>query len=178
MAHKEQQIFCKSIKDKYPNFFSNKKVLDIGSLDINGSNKSYFSNCEYLGIDIGEGKNVDLVCRGHELEMPGETYDVIISTECFEHDMYYTETIRNANRMLKSNGLFVFTCATTGRPEHGTRRTSLSDAPLLSGEWSDYYRNLTEKDIREVLDVDLIFSEYRFEVNEKSHDLYFYGIKK
>lgn len=177
MAHKEQQIFCKNIKDKYPDFFSNKKVLDIGSLDINGSNKSYFSNCDYLGIDVGEGRNVDLVCRGHELEVPDETYDVIISTECFEHDMYYIKTIRNAGRMLKSGGLFVFTCATTGRPEHGTRRTSPSDAPLLSGEWSDYYKNLTEKDIREAIDIDLNFSEYKFDVNEKSHDLYFYGIK-
>jgi hypothetical protein len=58
-------------------------------------------------------------------------------------------------RMLKSNGLFIFTCATDGRAEHGTNRTSPADAPLLTGNWSDYYKNLTETDIMDVLDIDI-----------------------
>ena len=180
MAHKEQIEYCVKIKNKFDKFFKNCKILDIGSLDINGSNKFLFENCEYTGIDVGPGKNVDIVCKGHEFLQPDSFYDVIISTECFEHDMYYDLTIKNAIRLLKPEGLFLFTCASTGRPEHGTRRTSPADAPLLSNfeQWSDYYKNLTEEDIENVLDLNNIFSEYKFEQNRISCDLYFYGVKK
>ena len=39
MAHKEQRDFCFRVKNIYPDFFKNKKVLDIGSLDVNGNSK-------------------------------------------------------------------------------------------------------------------------------------------
>ncbi len=35
MAHKEQIAFCTNIQNMFPEFFSNKFVLDIGSLDVN-----------------------------------------------------------------------------------------------------------------------------------------------
>jgi len=179
MAHKEQKDFCLKVKQKYPEYFLNKNVLDVGSLDINGNNRYLFENCSYCGIDVGEGNNVDIVCKGHEFNIADETYDVIISTECFEHDMYYNKTILNIIRMLKSNGLFLFTCASENRPEHGTRRTSQQDAPLLInyGDWFDYYKNLTEQDIRNCINIDSIFKEYNFETNNQSFDLYFCGIK-
>ncbi|PMM40246.1 methyltransferase domain-containing protein [Vibrio splendidus] len=181
MAHPQQIKYCQSIKEKFPSYFKDKFVLDIGSLDINGANRDLFESCKYIGVDIGIGKNVDIVSKGHELTLPNETFDTIISTECFEHDMYYQETILNIIRMLKPGGLFLFTCATEGRPEHGTSRTSSeADAPFLQqhGEWSDYYKNLTEKDVREFIDVEQEFSDYHFDVNEESYDLYFFGIKK
>ena len=34
-------MFCKSVKALHPSFFSNRLVLDIGSLDINGNNHDY-----------------------------------------------------------------------------------------------------------------------------------------
>ena len=180
MAHIQQQEFCGKIKGKYPNFFKNKKVLDIGSLDINGSNRELFSNSEYLGIDVGEGKNVDLVCIGHELKSPDNFYDVIISTEAFEHDMHYEKTILNVMRMLKPGGLFLFTCASIGRPEHGTKRYDEWTAPLLAnkGDWGNYYKNLTEEDIRKIPGFSDMFPDGVFEYNSTSKDLYFSGIKK
>lgn len=180
MAHPQQIEFCTSVKDRFPNFFFNKRVLDAGSLDINGNNKYLFEECYYCGIDVGEGPNVNIVSKIHEFSALDETYDVIISTECFEHDMYYPDSLKNIVRMLKKGGLFLFTCATTGRAEHGTTATSPVDSPLLAeyGEWADYYKNLTEKDIRECLDIESVFDCFEFQTNEESHDLYFWGIKK
>ena len=181
MAHKQQIEFCQKIKNSHSSFFSNKKVLDVGSLDINGNNRYLFENCEYTVIDIGEGRNVDIVCKAHEHSAQDQSYDFIISTECFEHDMHYEKTLKNIIRMLKPGGMFLFTCATTGREEHGTRRAHSWTAPLLSQhgqEWSDYYKNLTEEDIESVLELNNTFSEYKFEENIISCDLYFYGIKK
>lgn len=171
MAHLNQRNFCKEVKKQFPSYFKNKKVLDCGSLDVNGNNRYLFDNCKYTGIDIGEGKNVDIVSKIHEFK---GKFDLIISTECFEHDMYYEKSLQNIVSMLNSGGLFLFTCATHGRNEHGTAQTNLSSAPLLSGEWSNYYKNLAESDIKQAIDIN-VFKEYQFRVNLL--DLYFWGIK-
>lgn len=178
--HKEQINYCLSVKNKHPELFKG-KILDCGSLDINGNNRYLFEDTsEYVGIDVGIGNNVDIVCQTHKFN---GLFDVIISTECFEHDMYYKESILNIIHMLKPGGLFLFTCATTGRKEHGTSKIrNGSDCPLTQNDaqWKDYYKNLEEKDIREIIDVDNIFSEYEFSNNfiYPAFDLYFYGIKK
>lgn len=153
-------------------------MLDIGSLDINGSNKDLFKNCEYMGVDIGPGKNVDVVSEAHRLGIPSEHFTTIISTECFEHDLYYEKSLMNAVRMLAPEGLLVFTCATLGREEHGTERTSPKMSPFTSAlsEWKNYYKNLTEIDIRGAIPVNEIFKSYNFAVVQT--DLQFWGIKK
>lgn len=179
MAHVQQAEFCLSVRSAFPIYFSERIVVDIGSLDINGNNQFLFSNCLYLGVDVAPGRNVDFVSPGHALALPDGSIDTIVSTECFEHDQFYEKTLKNIIRLLKPGGMFLFSCATTGRPEHGTRRTTPHDAPLIQGlgEWSDYYKNLEEHDIREVIDIDAIFSHYAFSVNDETHDLYFWGIK-
>lgn len=177
MAHSQQADYFKSVKARHPQFFSNCRVLDLGSLDINGNNRHLFSDYEYIGVDIGEGRNVDVVCRNHEYTSD-EKFDVVISSECFEHDEFWDLSILNGIDLLKDGGLFTFTCATTGRPEHGTRRTTPSDSPFTSLIDNDYYMNLTEEDIKGKIDLDSVFSEYEFKVNTSPADLYFYGIKK
>jgi SAM-dependent methyltransferase len=197
MAHSTQQDFISYVKNKFPNFFESVKVLEIGSLDINGTMRSFFSNCDYLGIDVGKGKGVDLVCQGQEYGAPDESYDVCTSGECFEHNPYWAETFANMVRMCKSNGLVLFTCATTGRKEHGTTRTDLESSPLTVGIGWEYYKNLDEQDFRESFEesFDELFSEYEFHSTEDydnptdfiknmrtyispCEDLYFWGIKK
>lgn len=179
MAHQAQQAFFSKVKEKLPYFFTNKKILDVGSLDLNGNNLSLFTNCDYIGIDIGEGRNVTLVCIAHEYDAPDGYYDTIICGEVFEHDMHYEKTITNIIRMLRPGGLFLFSCASIGRPEHGTRRTSISDAPFLDkqGEWGDYYKNLTKGDIEKIKGFIEAFPDGVFEFNPTACDLYFFGIK-
>lgn len=173
MAHKEQLDFVNKTKSKYPQYFENVQVLDIGSLDINGNNKTHFNNCEYIGIDLAEGKNVDVVCSGH-LYKSDELFDTIISTEALEHDINYIETVKNALSLLKPNGLYIMTCASTGRPEHGTARTNRGDCPFTAD--SNYYKNLMFDDLKEILEDGL--NEIYHEYNSTAHDLYVYGMKK
>jgi len=173
MAHKEQIDFCISVKNKYPEKFINSKVLDIGSLDINGNNRYLFENPNYTGIDIGEGNNVDIVCKGHEFKSK-EKFDLIISTECLEHDKHWRETLLNAYNLLKKNGLLIISCAAPGREEHGTFKSSSFCSPFTQ----DYYRNIGENDFKEVLDLDKLFIDFELkEEHNTMHDLYFYGIK-
>lgn len=178
MAHIEQTEFLKETRTRFPSKFTGCSVLDIGALDINGTNRYLFEDYSYTGVDIGPGRNVDVVCKGHEYRST-ECYDVVISTECFEHDLHYPATIQNCIALTKPGGLFIFTCASTGRPEHGTSRTNTGwGSPYTDEQWPDYYKNLTEEDILAIPGFDQAFSEYRFEYNPVSSDLYFYGFRK
>ena len=162
MAHKEQIDFVVRVKQLFPEFFENKVVLDIGSFDVNGNNKIHFKDCDFTGLDISSGPGVDIVCPAQDFDAPDEIYDMIISCECLEHNSYYAETLQNAVRMLKPKGLLLFACATTGRKVHGTVESDKVDQ-LKYDEWitmpnvfvknwnNNYYKNLTENDIREAL---------------------------
>jgi ubiquinone/menaquinone biosynthesis C-methylase UbiE len=180
MAHQEQANFCIAIQHKFPEYFYNKKVLDCGSLELNASFKPLFTDCMYIGVDISSGKNVDVVSLIHELNFPDESFDTIISCETFEHDMFYAQSLQNIYRLLKSGGLFFFTCAAPGRPEHGTQKSESWVSPFTSNipEWCNYYKNLDENDIRKVIDIDRLFEKYEFSGNVNPNDLYFWGIKK
>jgi SAM-dependent methyltransferase len=160
--------------------FAHKRVLDCGSLDINGNNRELFTACDYTGLDVGPGKGVDVICPTHEFDAALESFDVVLSTECFEHDMHYIESLRKIASLLRPSGLFFFSCASTGRAEHGTTRSLPQDSPLTVSmpEWSNYYKNLIEEDIRDAIDVDAIFSTYAFDYNPMACDLYFWGVKR
>lgn len=179
MAHPSQFQFVQRIKDHHPSFFTNVNVLEVGSLDLNGTVRPFFNNSkEYIGIDIGPGKGVDVICEGQKYPGPDRHFDTVISCECFEHNPYWLETFLNMWRMLRYGGLMVFTCATTGRHEHGTVNWLPNASPLtIEAGWS-YYRNLTEADFRVPLNFDYFFEQFTFETDMVDHDLRFYGIKR
>lgn len=176
MAHWEQRDFVEKIRKGLPQYFSQSKVLEVGSLNINGTIRDFFIDCKYIGIDVSPGLGVDVICEGQNYNAPDDTYDVVCSAECFEHNPYWFETFQNMIRLCKDDGLVFFTCATDGREEHGTSRTTPSDSPLTIELGWNYYMNLNEKDFTSKLNFDLYFKEYHFEINDQSHDLYFWGI--
>ena len=186
MAHEEQWIFCKKVKRLFPNKFKNVKVLDIGAFDVNGNAKFLFEQSTYIGLDIGEGPGVDIICPAQDYDAPDCYYDTIVPNECWEHNPYYAESIVNAVRMLKTGGLFLFTCATTGREIHGVKDLEVYCSEkhpnwktmpnVLRENWdNNYYKNLEEKDIRAALDIEKSFTSFSFEVEANHCDLYFWG---
>ena len=173
--HQQAKDWCLLTKARYHSHFVRTRVLDVGSLDVNGNNRQLFTDCDYTGIDVAAGPNVDIPIACAEHGAPDGYYDTIISTECFEHDREWRQSLVAIVRMLAPGGLFIFTAATVGRHEHGTSRSNPADCPGIP--W-DYYGNLMESDIRSAIDVDAIFDPYEFAVGESTHDLYWYGIKR
>ena len=47
----EQLEYVKSLKLVFPHHFRYRKVLEVSSLDINGT-VEYFDNCDYTGLDL------------------------------------------------------------------------------------------------------------------------------
>jgi len=175
MSHPAQHDYIRYVKNKFSDQFSNKQVVEVGSLNINGTVRIFFDNCHYVGLDVAEGKDVDVVCEGQKFDAPSESFDVAISCECFEHNPEWVATFNNMYRLVRPGGMIIMTCATTGRAEHGTTRSTPQDSPLTIGLGWDYYKNLTEKDFREHFNIESMFRNFEF--LSQHTDLYFYGIK-
>ena len=178
--HQSARDFTLYAKQVCPVFFTGVTCLDAGGGDINGNNSSLFENSEYHCNDVYRAPNVTVVCRTAELPFNDGHFDTVISTESFEHDPEYKESLSAITRKLKPGGLFVFTCASTGRAEHGTRRTTPSDSWGTVAQFEDmqdYYKNLTITDVRD----SGILEEYewaRAYYSRTAHDLYFIAKKK
>ena len=176
MAHPAQNEFIGRIREIFPGHFRSARVLEIGSLDINGTIRELFTDCDYTGIDVGPGPGVDIVCEGQKFDAPDASYDVVISCETMEHNPYWAETFANMVRLAKPSGLILMTCATVGRKEHGTSRTTPADSPLTVAKGWDYYRNLTARDFAEAGVLDPLAFAF-FATCYDDYDLYFAGSK-
>lgn len=88
------------------------KVLDVGSMDAQngeyGTYKLLFSGAwEYVGLDIEEGPNVDLVVEDPYSwkEVKEGEYDLVISGQCLEHVEFPWLTMVEIGRALRPGGL-------------------------------------------------------------------------
>lgn len=168
MAHREQREFCERIKRRWPHLFDHRNVLDVGSLNVNGTNRDLFNGGAYTGLDIIAGPGVDVVCPVHLFT--GGPFSTIISTECLEHDRHAVESLRRMVDLLTPDGLLLLTCATNGRMEHGTASSHPTDSPATN----DYYANVESEMVHAALS-----SAFRCWGVEVQHsDLYAWGLHK
>lgn len=97
------------------------KVLEIGSLDVNGNVREFFSDAEdYIGIDMMSGKGVDKVMEAHGIlkVWPKETFDTVLCLEMLEHDNAFWKTVDIMHKVLKKGGFLVVSTPTFGFPLH------------------------------------------------------------
>ena len=102
MAHAAQQNFFETVSRLYPEVLTNAKILEIGALDIGGSIRGFFRDCDYVGVDLEIGKGVDIARPGQMLDFPSASFDAVVSAECFEHNPYWRETLVNMLRMIQA----------------------------------------------------------------------------
>ncbi|MEL6420326.1 MAG: class I SAM-dependent methyltransferase, partial [Pseudomonadota bacterium] len=145
MSHAEQVKLIEEISNSLTDYFSNTKVLEIGSMDINGSVRRFFRDCDYVGVDLEEGPGVDHVAAGQVLDFPSDSFDVVFSCECFEHNPYWRETLANMVRMCRPGGLIIVSCGGLGRAEHGTARSEPGNSPATINQGWNYYGNISPR---------------------------------
>lgn len=128
-----------------------KKVIEVGSLDVNGSLRSVIqplNPAEYVGVDITEGRGVDIICdAGDIVERFGkESFDFVVSTELIEHVVDWQKTVSNLKNICRPGGTIIITTRSLGFPYHGYP--------------DDYWRY-------EIADIEAIFADCILDVLEK-----------
>jgi len=120
-------------------------VLDIGGRDLNGSTRPLFPNANpYHVIDIRPGKGVDIVADAADWRSE-RAYDLVVTTETFEHAEKWREIILTAWESLRPGGWLIFTCAGPGRPPHSGVEAVWG---LIGDEW---YANVSPQEIADEL---------------------------
>jgi SAM-dependent methyltransferase len=82
---------------------SERSVLEVGSQDVNGSVRQYFKG-PYVGIDGTRSKGVDIQALSWSLPFADDTFDVVVSTEMLEHDLYPWRTMAEITRVVRPGG--------------------------------------------------------------------------
>lgn len=93
------------------------KVVEFGSYNVNGTLKPIFKDCNYVGIDMSTGPNVDIVCNGDSTPFETNSVDVVVSSSNFEHDDCFWMTFLEMARITKPGG-FIYINAPSSGPYH------------------------------------------------------------
>lgn len=105
-----EKFFKKYCSEK----ISEKKVLDVGSYDVNGTLRPIFFGAHYVGLDMMEGPGVDLIGSSHEIPFEQEYFDIVVSTSCFEHDDMFWISFLEMLRVLKTGGFMYINAPSNG----------------------------------------------------------------
>lgn len=114
------------------------RVVEFGSRDANGNVRDLLTG-EYVGVDLCDGPNVDVVADASVVEL--DPADVVLCLEVLEHTPIPHLIVENAYRTLKPGGRLILTCAGQGRTPHGQHGASRP----VDGE---HYRNIDAGHLR------------------------------
>ena len=116
---------CISFGAKYllPHEINNKDILEVGSLDVNGSLRSEILKSnprKYIGVDIANGPGVDEICDATNLvqKYSKRSFDIVIATEVLEHVLNWKLAISNMKNVVKFGGIILITTRSIGYPKH------------------------------------------------------------
>jgi hypothetical protein len=121
------------------------EVLDIGGRNINGGVRGLFPNAtRYVAVDIREGDGVDVVADAATW-VPDREYDVVVSTETFEHTDVWPDICLTAYKACRTGGRLILTMAGPGRAVH----SAIDGGPSLHP--GEHYGNVEPDDLERVL---------------------------
>jgi SAM-dependent methyltransferase len=120
----------------------NYKILEIGGSTFNGGSFRYYCeklNIKYMSIDIEKNEGIDYVINpGDKYPFEPESFDIVISSSCFEHDPCFWITFKEMCRITKLNG-YIYVSAPSNGAYHkypGDNWRFYSDAGQSLSYWS------------------------------------------
>jgi hypothetical protein len=124
-------------------------VIELGSRTVagpwpySGPVRPLFNGVKkYLGVDIVEGPNVDVVGNAATWRpKPFKPVDTVVCLETLEHTPEAKEICTNAFHLLEPCGVLILTAAGEGRAPH----SAVDGGPVRDGE---FYRNVTSDELR------------------------------
>lgn len=99
------------------------RILEVGSMDVNGSPRSVIlplKPAQYVGVDGQAGKGVDKVLDASILTsaFPPGSFDIVVCTEMLEHVKDWRSVVVQLKRSVRTGGLLVVTTRSPGFPYH------------------------------------------------------------
>jgi hypothetical protein len=144
-------------------------VLEVGSLDINGSIRSLFGAADrYHGLDVVAGPGVDEVADAAAWTPP-ERYDVVACAEVLEHAPAWRAILDVMWSATTPGGTLLMSCATDPRAPH----SAVDGQAVRPGE---HYANVAPADVRAVVER-WRPAEWSIEVAAHRGDLYLAAVK-
>jgi len=94
------------------------KALEIGSYCVSDGIRDLFSN--YTGIDLCEGKNVDIVMDAYDIfkRFQPESFDTVLCLYVLEHVSDVKGMLEQIDYVLKKGGYFYVSVPLFGYPTH------------------------------------------------------------
>jgi SAM-dependent methyltransferase len=153
------------------------KELEGSVLDIGCGTKPYEYLCpcdKYIGLDMDgrDNKKADIYYDGTKMPFENGSFDGLISSQVFEHVFNPHDFLREANRILKKDGLFLLSVpliwAEHEKPFDYGRYTIFGLTDILEKNGFDVVRyNKTNKGIRTICQlIDLYIYEWIFTKSE------------
>ncbi|MFC1709977.1 class I SAM-dependent methyltransferase [Candidatus Omnitrophota bacterium] len=110
-------------KNITPKEIEGKRVIEVGSYDVNGSLRyvmEMLKPAEYIGVDMVEGPGVDMVCDASNLaeKFGRESFDVLIATCVLEHVKDWKTAVTNIKNICKKGGI-IYVIVPSQFPYHG-----------------------------------------------------------
>src|SRR5436190_5725936 len=110
LVHQGNRDWLAHLKKSYPGHFSGASVLEIGSMEWNGSVRSFFAGVgKYIGVDHASGPGVDVVRRAEETVFCPGAFDTLVCLSLFEHDPSWKASFEHNLQWLREGGL-AFVC--------------------------------------------------------------------
>jgi SAM-dependent methyltransferase len=143
------------------------RVLELGSLDINGSPRALVLRGDWYGIDMQDGPAVNEVADA-SIWRSSRRFDLVVCAEVLEHTDRIHDILATARHHLDPGGHLIVTCATHGRTPH-----SAIDGGTVRPD--EHYANVDPIDLLHTVNT-LGFTPLRFETHHDRGDLYLLAV--
>lgn len=116
--HKGNVEWLMSIQERYGEFLANSRLLEIGSLNVNGTSRTYLKTKQHIGIDVLAGNCVDVQCDAEQTQFDPNEFDVLLSISMMEHNPRWREGLTHNLQWLRPHGLIVLSWGAEGNTKH------------------------------------------------------------
>ncbi len=117
--HQGNLKWLSQLKETYPGHFTKVDVLEIGSCNLNGTARDFFTDTKsYVGVDLAPGPCVDLVCEAKKTLFETGHFDVLVYLSVMEHDPGWRESFEHNLQWIKTGGLIIVCFGAEGNNRH------------------------------------------------------------
>jgi SAM-dependent methyltransferase len=118
--HDNNRRWLADLTREHPAWFTGGSILELGSAGADPEIRNLFTNtANYVGVDLVDGPNVDVVGNAATVDFGKTRFDVVICFSMLEHDENWRESLGNAEKFLKQGGVMIGCHGAEGNLHHG-----------------------------------------------------------